>query len=191
MSIDDDGTTASEPRRPTGWIVATVVLAVVAVGLGIWAFSAQADADDTQQKLDAQQRQAAGAGKQPAAEATPAEESAATAEPDAVDADTQQRYEDVKAELGITGETVEELDAKLDDAAASVEEAEQARSDAANAIDRAGAEAEAFKAQAEVARACLSGTLAALDAAFSTAGVEAAVSELEALAGQCRSAASP
>jgi chromosome segregation ATPase len=108
-----------------------------------------------------------------------------------LDAGTQQRYEDVKAELGLTGENVDELDAKLDDAAASVEKAQRARSDAANVIDRAGAEVEAFKAQAEVARACLSGTLAALDAAFSSGGVEAAVAELETLSGQCRSATSP
>jgi chromosome segregation ATPase len=192
MSLDDGVTTVPERRRPTGWIVLTAVLAVVAVGLGIWAFSAQADADDTQKQLDAQQQQqAVGADELPDAEATPAQESAATPEPEAVDADTQQRYDDVKDELGITGENVDEVDAKLDQAVASAEKAEQARTDATNAVDRAGAEVEAFKAQAEVARACLSGTLGALDAAFSSGGVQAAVTELETLSGQCRSAASP
>jgi hypothetical protein len=191
MSLDDGVTTVPERRRPTGWIVLTAVLAVVAVGLGIWAFSAQADADDTQKQLDAQQQQqAVGADELPDAEATPAQESAATPEPEAVDADTQQRYEDVKDELGLTGENVDQVDAKLDEAVASAEQAEQARTDAANAVDRARAEAEAFKAQAGVARACFSGTLGALDEAFSGGGVQAAVTELETLAGQCRSAAS-
>jgi hypothetical protein len=55
----------------------------------------------------------------------------------------------------------------------------------------AGAKVEAFRAHAEVARACLSGTLGALDAAFSSGGVVAAVAELETSSGQCRSAASP
>lgn len=171
MSVDDGPATARERRRPTGWIVLTAVLAMLAAGLGIWALSAQADADDAEQKLAAQ--------------------ADASAEPAAVDAETQQRYKDLKDELGITGENVDEVDAKLDEAVAGVESAQQARADAASAVDRARAEVEGFKAQAEVARACLSGALGALDEAFSSGGVQAAVTKLDTLSGQCRSAFTP
>jgi cystathionine beta-lyase/cystathionine gamma-synthase len=163
--------------RPTAWIVATAVLAVVAVALGIWAFTAQSDADDAQAKLDVQ--------------AQAAQESADTPEPAEVDADMQQRYEDVKDQLGITGENLDQLNQELEEAVANAEQAEQARTEAAGAIGRAGAELEAVKAQADVAKTCLRGAFDALDKAFAEGGVEAAVTELEALSGGCRSATSP
>lgn len=165
--------------RPIGWIVTAALLAVIAVGLGIWAFSAQSDADDAQAKLDAQARAA--------------QESAETPEPAEaeVDAATQQRFEDAKEQLGITGENLDQLNQELEAAVANAEQAEQARDDAAGAVDRADAELEAFKAQAEVAQTCLRGAFDTLDTAFSDGGLEAAVAELETLSGGCRSAASP
>jgi uncharacterized protein HemX len=168
---------APERKRPTGWIVTAAVLAVVAVGLGIWALSAQSDADDAQAKLDAQ--------------AQAAQESPDTPEPAQVDAATQQRFEDAKEQLGITGENLDQLNQELEEAVANAEQAEQARTDATGAIDRASAELEAFKAQADVAKTCLRGAFDALDTAFSAGGLEAAVTELEALSGGCRSAAAP
>jgi uncharacterized protein HemX len=158
--------------RSTAWIVTAAVLAVVALGLGIWAFSAQSDADDAQAKLDAQAQAAQGS----------------TA---GVDAETQQRFDDVKDQLGITGESLDEVNAQLDEVLANAEEAEQARTEAAGAVDRASAELDAFKAQAEVAKTCLRGAFDALDTAFSDGGLEAAVTELEGLSAGCRSAASP
>jgi hypothetical protein len=165
---------AERRRRPTGWIIAAAVLGVVAVALGVWAFSAQSDADDAQAKLDAQQQAAtAGEEQQPDSSAT------------------QQRYEDVKEQLGITGENVEQIDEQVEDLLATAEDAEQARTEASDALDRATAEVEAFKARAEVAQGCLRGTFDALDAALEAGGLEAAVTELEGLSTGCRSAASP
>ena len=60
---DDPASTQPQPpaqpgrRRPTLWIGLTVLCALAAVGLGIWAFSAQSDADDAEAKLSAQQQQ--------------------------------------------------------------------------------------------------------------------------------------
>lgn len=158
--------------RSTGWIITAAVLAVAAVGLGIWAFSAQSDADDAQAKLDAQAQAAQGSSG-------------------GVDAETQQRYDDVKDQLGITGESLDQVNEQLDEVLANAEQAEQARTEAAGAVDRASAELEAFKARGEVAKTCLRGAFDALDSAFADGGLEAAVTELEALAGGCRSAASP
>jgi uncharacterized protein HemX len=175
MSVEDDRATAPERSRPTGWIVMTAVLAVVAVGLGIWAFGAQSDADDAQAKLDAQEQAASAGGSEPAE----------------IDTETQQRFEDVKTELGITGESVDQLTDEVNEAVADLDRAEQARTDAAGAIDRAAAEVDTLKAQTTVAKTCLRGTFDALDAAFSAGGMEAVVTQLEALSGDCRSAASP
>jgi chromosome segregation ATPase len=177
LTPPDENRDTPERKRPTGWIVTAVVLAVVAVGLGIWALSARSDADDAQAKLDAQ--------------AQAAQESPDTPEPAQVDAATQQRFEDAKEQLGITGENLDQLNQELEEAVANAEQAEQARTDAAGAIDRASAELEAVKAHADVAKTCLRGAFDALDTAFSAEGLEAAVTELEALSGGCRSAAAP
>jgi chromosome segregation ATPase len=162
--------TGTERRRPTGWIVLCGVLAIAVVGLAIWAFSAQSDADDAQAKLEAQQIAAT---------------EAADADPDA-----QQLFEQVANELGATGESLDEIEQELEQASARVDEAEQAREDAAGAIDAARAEAEAFKAQFELTRTCLRGTLDAVGSAFTAGGLEAAAQELQKLSGSCQSAAS-
>jgi chromosome segregation ATPase len=177
MPDDERMTAPPARRRPTAWIVLSAVLGVVAVGLGIWAFSAQSDADDAQDQLAAQEQAA--------------QASAATPEPAGVDAELQQRYEDLKTDLGITGENLDQVDEQLDEAVASAEQAEQARTNAADAVDRAQAEVEAFKARAEVAQACLRGTLDSFSAAFSSGGLEAAVTELETRASGCESATAP
>jgi hypothetical protein len=158
-------------RRPTEWIIACGVLAVAAVGLAIWAFSAQSDADDAQAQLDAQ------------------EQAAAAAPP--VDAEARQQLEQLAGELGVTGESIDAIEEQLEQAAAKVADAEQAREDAGNAVDAARAEAEAFKAQFELTQTCLRGTLEAVQAAFARGSVEAAVQELEKLSGNCQSTVSP
>ena len=163
----------SERRRPTLWIGLTVLCALVAVGLGIWAFSAQSDADDAEAKLSAQQQ-----------------ESAPASPPAEADAETQKSYEEAKAELGETTEDIDQLEKELDQAVAAAEKAEQERADAGNALDKATAELEAVRARGEVRRTCLRGTLHALDAAFSSGGLDAAAKELERLSGQCGAATS-
>jgi septal ring factor EnvC (AmiA/AmiB activator) len=169
---------ADARRRPTGWIVLSGVLALAAVGLAIWAFSAQSDADDAQAQLDSQENAATQATSTP------------TPQPAEVDAETQQEFEQVQEDLGATTESLDQIEQDLEQAATSVEEAEQARADATNALDEAKAEAESARAQFELTRTCLRGTLDAVGAAFETGGLEAAVQELQKLSGSCGSAAS-
>jgi exonuclease VII small subunit len=165
---------APQRRRPTLWIGLTLLCALAAVGLGIWAFSAQSDADDAEAKLSAQQQESAPASSPPA-EGGP---------------ETQKSYEEAKDELGETTEDIDQLEQELDEAVATAEKAEQQREDAGNALDKATAELEAVKAQSEVRRTCLRGALHALDAAFSSGGLDAAAEELGRLAGQCGPATS-
>ena len=49
----------SPPERPTFWIVLSVVLLLVAVGLGVWAITAERAKDDAQQELASLQKVAA------------------------------------------------------------------------------------------------------------------------------------
>jgi chromosome segregation ATPase len=173
-------------RRPTVWIVLTCLLAVAAVGLGIWAVNAQSDADDAQAKLNAQE--AAAKAATPAPTAT---EAAATAAPaPTVDPATQQQYEDAKNALGDVSDSADALKAQLDQAAAKLQESKQKAADASGALDKLKADAEAFKAQAELTKTCLRGSLDALDQAFNSGGLSAAAEQLKALAGQCRDATS-
>lgn len=165
--------------RPTGWIVLCGLLLIAVVGLAVWAFSAQSDADDAQAKLDAQQRAAA--------EATPTPE---PAQPAQLDPETQQRFQEFADGLGAAGESLDEIEQELEQASAKVEDAEQLRQDAQGVVEAAKAEAEAFKAQFELTKTCLRGTLDAVAAAYADGDLDAAVQELEKLSGNCRSAAS-
>src|SRR5690349_21582578 len=96
--------------RPTGWIVLCGVLAVAVVGLGIWALSAQSDADDSQAKLGAATAAAAASTKAsgtPTPASTPTPTAAATAAPAATpDAATQQAIDQLTAAVGATNENL-------------------------------------------------------------------------------------
>jgi chromosome segregation ATPase len=164
-------------HRSTVWIVLTCVFAVAAVGLGVWAFSAQSDADDAQAELAAQE--------QAASEATPAPTAPPAATPDPA---VQQAIDDAQAALGGVTEDVAQLQSDLEQAAAEFQAARQKAEDASGAVDKLRAEADAFKAQAELTKTCLKGSFSALEEAFTAGGSSAALEQLKALAGQCRAA---
>jgi hypothetical protein len=173
------------------WIVLCGVLAVAVVGLGIWALSAQNDADDAQAKL-AKTTAAAAAGGAASQAATPTATAqpatpAATATPDAA---TQQAIDALTAALGATNESLQNIQQDIEKASASADEARQAKADASNALERAKADVAEFKANAQLAGACLRGVLEAVKTAYSSGGVQAAVDQATALAGSCRGAAS-
>jgi hypothetical protein len=182
MSADDPTPQEQEPQgkhRPTALIVLCAVLGIAVVGLAIWAFSAQSDADDAQAKLDAQERAASQATPTPTPTAEPAE-------PAEVDPATQAQFEQIAEDLGAAGESLDAIEQELEQAAASYDEAVQAREEAEGVVETAQAEAEAFKAQLELTRTCLRGTLDAVAGAYEGGGLETAVAELQRLSGSCR-----
>ena len=190
MSFDADAGPEREPehhRRPVGWIVLSCVLALAAIGLGVWAIGAQSDADDAQAKLAAQAK-AANATPEPTAEATATPPPAATAAP--VDPAIQEDFEQVAEDLGATSESVDQIEQDLEQASAKVGDAEKARESASGAIDKAKAEAQELGARFELTRTCLRGTLSALGTAFESGGMDAVVQQLQKLSGSCASAAS-
>jgi predicted phage tail protein len=182
----------SSHGRPTVWIVLCAVLALAVVGLGIWALTAQSDADDAQAKLGkATAAAAAGSGGEsqaatPTATAQPAQP-AATATPDAA---TQQAIDELATTLGATNENLASIQQDLEKAAAGADDARKAKADASNALERAQAAVAEFKANAQLASACLRGVLEAVKTAFSSGGPQAALDQATALAGSCRGAAS-
>ena len=185
----------SSHQRPTVWIVLCAVLALAVVGLGIWALTAQSDADDAQAKLGkATAAAAAGSGGEsqaatPTATAQPAQpaQPAATATPDAA---TQQAIDELATTLGATNENLASIQQDLEKAAAGADDARKAKADASNALERAQAAVAEFKANAQLASACLRGVLEAVKTAFSSGGPQAALDQATALAGSCRGAAS-
>jgi len=203
-----------EPKphgKPTAWIVLSAVLAVALLGMAVWAFNAQSDADDAQTKLAAAETQAPPA-ETPAPEATePAETPAATEPPEPgetpgatetpaaaetpaapveVDSELQQQLEQLANDLGVTNATVEQIQKDLEAAGAKVKAANQERDDAKGALDTARAEAEALQARIELTLTCLKGTLDAVSSAFTSGGVDAAKQELRAIADNCKAATS-
>ena len=179
----------SSHGRPTVWIVLCAVLALAVVGLGIWALTAQSDADDAQAKLGkATAAAAAGSGgASQAATPTATAQPAATATPDAA---TQQAIDELATTLGATNENLASIQQDLEKAAAGADDARKAKADASNALERAKADVAEFKANAQLASACLRGVLEAVKTAFSSGGPQAALDQATALAGSCRGAAS-
>jgi hypothetical protein len=177
-------------RRSTVWIVLSGILAVAAVGLGIWALSAQSNADDTQTKLDAATKAAAANqadSSQAQATATPTAAPAAAPTPDAA---AQQQFDELTTALGATNETLDEIQGDLDKAAAAADDAQQAKTDASGALERAKADLASFRANLDVKTTCLRGVLEALKTAFVSGGTDAVVQQLETLSGACSASGS-
>ena len=186
----NDPRAPQEHRRPLGWIIASCVLAVAAIGLGVWAFSAQSSADDAQDKLATQEQAANAATPTP----TPTPIATATATPAAAatvvtDPATQQQLEQAADDLGATSDTVAQIEQDVSDAASNAEAAKQKADEATGALDTAKAKAASVSANFELTKTCLRGTLDAVKAAFGSGGTEAALQELQKLAGHCASAA--
>jgi hypothetical protein len=179
-------------RRSTVWIVLSGILAVAAVGLGIWALSAQSNADDTQTKLDAATK-AAAANQADSSQAQATATRAPTAAPAAAptpDAAAQQQFDELTTALGATNETLDEIQGDLDKAAAAADDAQQAKTDASGALERAKADLASFRANLDVKTTCLRGVLEALKTAFVSGGTDAVVQQLETLSGACSASGS-
>ena len=80
------------------------------------------------------------------------------------------------------------MQGQIADAKKQLEAAQQKAADANGAVEKLRAEAEAFKAQAELSKSCLLGTVGALEQTYQSGGLEAAAQQLKALAGDCRAA---
>lgn len=186
----------------TTWIVLTVVLGAAVIGLGIWVIVLETGHEETKtasaariselerteaelnervpeleglvQDLEAQleeEKAASGAASEEAQQKLEA---------------TRQEVEDATSQLGAKGQELADLQAELerlsDEADAELRQARRAR---ANARDRADAQ----RARADLAEACLGAVATVLEDLYASDDLEAqleeAVQELKAIAAEC------
>lgn len=182
--VEKSGQPSSSKRGARAWIVATIVLAVAAVGLGVWALSLRSDVDDKDAEIAAQQQQL--------------EEQKGVAEDlqkaaGGIAQNVQQATRDLAKQLeevqGTTAATQQQTQQAIQRAEDAVAEAQAQVEGAGNRLDRARAQADEAAAKAEAAGACARGYISAiagaLDAPSLSDGVAQAKSEVQALAGSC------
>jgi chromosome segregation ATPase len=199
----DDLTPEAEPepeKHRNAWIWVSAVLALLAIGLLVWALSLKSDLDGAHDDLAAADKQVSSAKQEldKAAQETPAP--APTEEADDGNAAllaagavaAKALYDDLSDRLGATEQDLAETEKQLDDAK---KQAEQAEKDAAAAEKRAGeasnetekAQAEADQAQAEadaanaklaIAKDCAKSYIASVGALLDAEDPEAKAAEL-------------
>ena len=154
-------TGAAEKKRRNPWIWISALLAIVSVGLLVWALTVNADSDTTQEQLDAAQREL---------DTTTQELESTKQDVEALqssEADQGQRrgsglltvgafatakalYDDLAAQLGATQEDLGAVEQDLQDANDKAKQAEQDAKTAKKRADQADNETDEAKAQADL-----------------------------------------
>jgi hypothetical protein len=180
---DPSGSAPRRDSRATTWMIISGVLALVAIGLGIWAFTTKSDLDDANATIDEQkqrlasQEQTAGAEEQ-RLQGFGARERAAFRR-------VRRRFIREEAQARDLKSTIDKEAQDLD----------QARSEASSAESQEQKNQAALKTErqrAELASVCVQGAVDAIDRFFDAssarAGANAAVNELKAIQDQCTKA---
>ena len=159
------------------------ILALVAIGLGIWAFTTKSDLDDANDQLDAQKQ--AQSSEQQAARS---QEQRLTAFGDRERA----AFERVKRRFIRGVAQARNLKASIQKEASDLDAARDQASAAEGEDQKAAAELKTVRQQAQLASVCVQGAVSAIDkffnAASTKAGANAAVAELESIQDQCNKA---
>ena len=182
--VEQSGQPSARKRGARPWIVATIVFAVAAVGLGAWALSLRSDVKDKDAEIAAQQQQLE---KQKGVAQDVREAAGGIAQ------NVQQALRDLAKQLeevqGTTAATQQQTQAAIERAEDAAAEAQAKVEAAGSRLDRARAQADEAAAKAEAAGACARGYISAIAGAFDAPslsdGVAQAKSEVEALAGSC------
>lgn len=165
-----------EAKKPTLWIVIAAVAVVVAIGLAIWASSLSSDLDTANAKVKKQSATLAAAG----ANAKTAEqiEQAQIAE-----------YQHTRRVLSRSKNTVAQQRVRIAKEKADVRAAQQQIDEAGTREAKLTAQLNLVQQQLDVAQACSSGTISAIDSAFAAptakAGINRLNSELASLSKDC------
>jgi hypothetical protein len=180
------GDREAAPRHSRrGWIVATAVCAVAAIGLGAWAFSLNSDVDDKDAQIAAQQDQL----NDQQGLADRAREAAGN-----LGGGLQAAFADLGKEIdelqGAAAASQEESQEAIQKAEQTADDAAERADQASDDVAKAEAEADEAKANADAAGACLKGYLSALGGAFDAGslseGVTKAKSDIQQLSGSCQ-----
>jgi DNA repair exonuclease SbcCD ATPase subunit len=182
--VEQSGQPSARKRGARPWIVATIVFAVAAVGLGAWALSLRSDVKDKDAEIAAQQQQLEKQ-KGIADDVRKATSEIAQKAQQAV-RDLADQLAQIQGTTTATQEQTEQAIKRANDAAAKA----QARVETAGSrLDRARAQVDEATAKAEAAAACARGYISAIAGAFDapslSEGAAQAKSAVEALTGSC------
>jgi hypothetical protein len=159
------------------------VLALVAIGLGIWAFTTKSDLDDANDQLDAQKQ--AQTSQQQAAQS---DEQRLTAFGDRERA----AFRRVKRDFIREEAQARNLKATIQKEGSDLDAARNQASAAESEDQKAAAELKTAQQRAQLASVCVQGAVNAIDkffnAASAKAGANAAVAELQSIQSQCNKA---
>lgn len=171
------GAPAAPKKKPVAWIVATAVLAVAVIGLAVWGFSTKSDLDSANTKLANQEAAIAAAGK--------VEQTQAKIERQQVLA-----YSRIRRKLKGAKRTARQQRADIATQKSQVVTAQQQLDSAKSRDARLAAQANLAKQQLDVAQACMSGTISAIDSVFAAPNAKAGVNrlnhDLAALSADCK-----
>lgn len=179
----------SEDGSPTLWMGLTALFAVVAIGLGIWAFSLRSDRDDAQKTVDSQKAQLASQ-----------EQGASKEETGLSDEDKQTRaaYLRVRRNLISADRRDTDFKAEVDRQAAELSKAQDDVKSADTADDKAAAQLREARKARELSVACAQGTVDIIDGFLDATaagaggnagpGAKAAMKKLEQLEPGCKQA---
>lgn len=152
----------AEHKRPTVWIVLTVILALAVVGLLIWALVTRSDLDNANATVESQQQAGASA---------------------------KDAYDDVSSDLAAADEDSAQLQHDAAQAEKDKASADAEATQAKDETEKAKAEADQANAKADAATSCAKGAVNAFGAIFDGPtlkdGVEKATNQLQGLKGNC------
>ena len=205
----------SDPRRHSRWIWVSALLAIIAVGVTIWALTLRSDLDNTQQELDKTTQEQANTKQQ----LGKTEQQLATARQDVEDLQSSQRrrtgvglvtgkvlYDEFAKQLGAAHDELAATQQDVEDANKAAAQADKdaaaAKQDAADAgteTDKAKAEAKQAKAESQAAqskgqaaRGCAKAYIEAFGGLFEGDGVSAQAEivrkDLQSVTADCKDA---
>jgi hypothetical protein len=169
-----------DDAQPTLWIAASVVLALAAIGLGIWGFGQKSDLDDANDTISQQKAQLAGQ-----------ESSAATKQKaQAVfDAKTVAKYRAIRSRLLAEDTKEGESQKQIEKEASDLKQAKGEVASADTADQKAKAQLNKATQETQLAAACARGTIDAINSFFSSnnaaRGAQRSMNKLDALEPQC------
>ncbi len=181
---------SARDSRTTTWMVITGLLALVVIGLAIWAFTTKSDLDDANASIDNANATIAKKKREQANEAQTAQQEEARLR--AIGRRERAAFRRVKRRFIREQAAEGRLKATITQEASQVE---QARSETAAAQSQDQKDKAALKQareESQLAAACVQGTVTAIDRFFNATtareGANAAVAELQSIQDQCNKA---
>ena len=191
--------TPSAPDQGSGtmWKVLTALFAVAAIGFAVWAFTLNADAQDTEQAGAEQVATLEAENQQLTEQVATLEEEKAALEQQKTDleqgsqqalAEAQQAIDQALQGLDVAQERLTVSEQQVTDATAALQQATDALSSATGDLEVAQAERDQARALAQVSQVCAAGSLSALAVLADSGDAEAAGAEITKVAPACEAA---